>query len=167
MKLKDYPGTSSGLTGSVVEALESGPQSANGCGITESSQPILKMHTENLDDFEQKLLKFTSALQEMCGAALSVTDNEEDITTLCDKVSNILIGMKEYIKQSEASLADDIENHIKKQYEQGVFIGYATVTDDYIIELPPEVIKILGWKEGDTLQWTDLNDGSYKLTKVV
>lgn len=35
------------------------------------------------------------------------------------------------------------------------------------IELPDELISSLGWKEGDTVIWTDNHDGSWSLTKAV
>lgn len=38
-------------------------------------------------------------------------------------------------------------------------------TGDAILEFPPEMIKITGWKEGDILTWNDLKNGSYSLTK--
>lgn len=34
------------------------------------------------------------------------------------------------------------------------------------IEFPEEVLKEAGWKEGDTLKWTDLGDGSWSLKKL-
>ena len=36
--------------------------------------------------------------------------------------------------------------------------------DDLILPLPSSVIKDLGWKIGDTVIWTDNNDGSFSLT---
>jgi bifunctional DNA-binding transcriptional regulator/antitoxin component of YhaV-PrlF toxin-antitoxin module len=38
-------------------------------------------------------------------------------------------------------------------------------TDEHYIEFPPEVLEGTGWKEGDTLVWTDNKDGSWTLTK--
>lgn len=40
-----------------------------------------------------------------------------------------------------------------------------TVDDDGILTFPPEMLEILGWKEGDVLQWIDNNDGSFQLKK--
>jgi len=34
------------------------------------------------------------------------------------------------------------------------------------IEFPEEVLKDAGWKEGDTLKWTDRGDGSWSLSKI-
>lgn len=38
-------------------------------------------------------------------------------------------------------------------------------TGDAILTFPPEMLKQIGWKEGDTLNWSDNGDGSYTLTK--
>jgi hypothetical protein len=37
---------------------------------------------------------------------------------------------------------------------------------DAIITFPPDLLEQAGWKEGDTLQWIDLNNGSWQLKKV-
>jgi hypothetical protein len=34
------------------------------------------------------------------------------------------------------------------------------------IEFPEDVLKDAGWKEGDTLKWTDRGDGSWSLSKI-
>jgi hypothetical protein len=38
-------------------------------------------------------------------------------------------------------------------------------TGDGILEFPPELLETTGWKEGDTLSWTDLGNGTWSLTK--
>jgi hypothetical protein len=40
------------------------------------------------------------------------------------------------------------------------------VTGELILTLPPELIKIQNWKEGDELEWIDNGDGSWFLSKV-
>ena len=37
--------------------------------------------------------------------------------------------------------------------------------DDYVVELPDDLIKETGWKIGDTLKWIDNQGGSWTLTK--
>ena len=39
------------------------------------------------------------------------------------------------------------------------------VDDDYKITFPEDLLEQTGWKEGDTLQWIDQGDGSFKLIK--
>ena len=38
--------------------------------------------------------------------------------------------------------------------------------DDYFINLPDDLLEQAGWKEGDTLEWIDRDDGSIVLQKV-
>lgn len=38
--------------------------------------------------------------------------------------------------------------------------------DEVILPLPQDLIDLQGWKEGDTLEWIDNNDGSWSLQKV-
>jgi len=40
-----------------------------------------------------------------------------------------------------------------------------TIDNDGILTFPDEVLKEIGWKEGDVLQWIDNQDGSWTLTK--
>ena len=39
------------------------------------------------------------------------------------------------------------------------------VDEDGVITFPDEMIKELGWKEGDVLEWIDNKDGSFSLVK--
>jgi len=39
-------------------------------------------------------------------------------------------------------------------------------TGDGIITFPPDLLETAGWKEGDTLKWIDLNNGSWQLEKI-
>jgi hypothetical protein len=37
---------------------------------------------------------------------------------------------------------------------------------DLIFPLPPEVLALQRWTEGDTLEWIDNDDGSWSIQKV-
>lgn len=39
------------------------------------------------------------------------------------------------------------------------------VSGDAILQFPPDLLETAGWKEGDTLIWKDLGDGSWSLEK--
>jgi hypothetical protein len=39
-------------------------------------------------------------------------------------------------------------------------------TGDILLPLPPDVLTMRGWNEGDTLEWSDNGDGSWSLSKV-
>ena len=38
-------------------------------------------------------------------------------------------------------------------------------TGDAILEFPEDLLATAGWQEGDILNWTDLGNGSWSLTK--
>lgn len=38
-------------------------------------------------------------------------------------------------------------------------------TGDYFIEFPPALLAKLGWRENDTLIWTDQGDGTFSIKK--
>lgn len=38
---------------------------------------------------------------------------------------------------------------------------------DLFIQFPPDMMKEVGWEEGDTLNWEDNHDGTFVLTKKV
>ena len=40
-----------------------------------------------------------------------------------------------------------------------------TIDDDGILNLPDDLMKEMGWKEGDELVWEDQGDGSFTLKK--
>lgn len=40
------------------------------------------------------------------------------------------------------------------------------VDENGVLTLPDEVWQTLGWKEGDTLEWIDQEDGSFHLVKT-
>lgn len=39
------------------------------------------------------------------------------------------------------------------------------VDDDGVLTFPEEILKNLGWKEGDVLEWIDNQNGSFTLRK--
>lgn len=40
------------------------------------------------------------------------------------------------------------------------------LTGDTILEFPLDLMETAGWKEGDTLKWIDLGNGSWQLKKI-
>ena len=37
--------------------------------------------------------------------------------------------------------------------------------EDLILPLPPDLLEEVGWKTGDTIEWTDNKDGSWSMKK--
>ena len=40
-------------------------------------------------------------------------------------------------------------------------------TGDAILKFPEDLLEAAGWQEGDVLNWTDLEDGSWELKKII
>ncbi len=38
-------------------------------------------------------------------------------------------------------------------------------TGECVLTFPPDLLEAAEWQEGDVLEWTDLNDGSWQLKK--
>ena len=38
-------------------------------------------------------------------------------------------------------------------------------TGDAILKFPDDLLETAGWEEGDTLDWTDLGNGTWQLSK--
>ena len=41
-----------------------------------------------------------------------------------------------------------------------------TIDDDGVLTIPDDMLKELGWNEGDMLEWIDNKDGTLSLVKV-
>jgi hypothetical protein len=39
-------------------------------------------------------------------------------------------------------------------------------TGDLILPLPQELLDLQGWTEGDDLEWTDIGNGAWSITKA-
>jgi WYL_2, Sm-like SH3 beta-barrel fold len=64
------------------------------------------------------------------------------------KTMNV-ISIKEYVEPKRWTLTVDEDPE----------------TGDAVLTFPPELLETAGWKEGDTLIWSDRGDGSWQLTK--
>ena len=42
----------------------------------------------------------------------------------------------------------------------------STDGDDLVFDIPDEMLKKLGWVEGDTVEWIENDDGSFVIKKV-
>jgi hypothetical protein len=52
---------------------------------------------------------------------------------------------------------------IKKTWE--VTVEQDPETGELLLPLPPELLELQGWKDGDDLEWVDSGDGSWILQK--
>jgi hypothetical protein len=74
---------------------------------------------------------------------------DEELDEMCDAAE-----LEQDLKNAEGFLKKD---KVKK--------WIIPVDDDYNITFPEDLLEQTGWKEGDTLQWIDQGDGSFKMIK--
>jgi hypothetical protein len=122
--------------------------------------------TEDLNDYEQKLLKFTGSIRSGFDALLRLLDNAEIDPDDNDKLMNLAIGFSQYVDTMTEDLCEDLENHIKKGLSPAKFTFSTVIGKDYTITFPPDAIRHLGWKEGDLLTWRLNADKSVSITRI-
>jgi hypothetical protein len=121
------------------------------------------------DDLEQRFLRFTIAVKDMAESACVAVDQETVPATTIDAVQNILTGLIEYVKVCEDEIAEAMEGKIRHDYKSQGYRQtnfYTEINDDWTIDLPGIVVSGLGWKSGDLLTWTVLNDKEFMVRKV-
>jgi hypothetical protein len=118
-----------------------------------------------LNDFEQDLLQFTGAVNSMLERSLDVVDQAEIKSADSDRLSNLLIGLKEYVSCSENDLCERLEEFIRQGYATGMR-GTVEIDENGAIQLPKYVVKLLGWKPGDVLSWENNSNGSVSVRSL-
>jgi hypothetical protein len=68
-----------------------------------------------------------------------------------------------YVKSADGLWVHPVLNSSTKKDKVKKWI--LPVDDDYNITFPEDLLEQTGWKEGDTLQWIDQGDGSFKIIK--
>jgi hypothetical protein len=89
--------------------------------------------------------------------ALQYTDEELD--AMCSVAEEEELISKGYFKEDGfwKKSKDKVVKWILPVEEDG---------DDCVITFPEDLLEQTGWKEGDTLQWIDQGDGSFKMIKT-
>ncbi len=122
--------------------------------------------TQDLDDFEQKLLKVTGSIQSGLEALLRLLDNAKIDPDDNDKLMNLTIGLSQYVDTMTDDLCEDLENHIKTEFSPAKLTFCTVIGKDHTITFPPDVIRHLGWGEGDLLTWRMNADKSVSVTRI-
>ena len=89
-----------------------------------------------------------------------LTCDKDDISPECKKSwSDFWEEPNQYTEEdlNEMCAAAETKDKVKK--------WIIPVDDDYNITFPEDLLEQTGWKEGDTLQWIDQGDGSFKMIK--
>ena len=92
---------------------------------------------------------------------------DEELDSMCDKAEAEekarTLTRQEAIDAGWEMTDDGI--WMSPQKEDKVKKWILPVDDDYNITFPEDLLEQTGWKEGDTLQWIDQGDGSFKMIK--
>jgi hypothetical protein len=108
------------------------------------------------DDLEQRFLRFTGAIKEFVESILVAVDEDKVSADVVDNVSNLAVGLKQYVVTCENEIANAMESKIVHDYGANPLqqtTGTLIIGDDYTVQLPRYIIKMLGWGAGDSLQW--------------
>jgi hypothetical protein len=83
---------------------------------------------------------------------------DEELDAMCSVAEEEELISKGYFKEggSWKKPKDKVVKWILPVEEDG---------DDCVITFPEDLLEQTGWKEGDTLQWIDQGDGSFKMIK--
>ena len=108
-------------------------------------QDNLNVYTKSADQARQllNLLNGVKTLDLNLEDLVSLQYTDEELNAMCDKAASDQLFPKK----------DKVTKWI------------IPVDDDYNITFPEDLLEQTGWKEGDTLQWIDQGDGSFKMIK--
>ncbi len=108
------------------------------------------------DELEQRFLRFTTTVKEMVDSIMLSVDDDRVSAEIADNVSNLAVGLKQYVITCEDEIASAMESKIAHDYSKNPFqqtTGVLVIDENYTVRLPQYVIDLLGWKPGDNLQW--------------
>lgn len=117
------------------------------------------------NDLEQRFLRFTTTAKELAESISVAVDDGRVPADIVDSVSNIAIGLKQYVATCEDEIASAMEDRIGHDYKTGALQqtrGVLEIADDYTIQLP----DLLRWVPGDTLEWEVTGDGTAVVRKL-
>ena len=125
------------------------------------------MHSWN--ELEQRFLRLTNTVREFTDSIILAVDDEEVPSHTVDNVSNLAVGLKQYVITCEDEIASAIGSKIAHDYGANPLqqtTGTLIIGDDYTVQLPRYVIELLGWGAGDSLHWEIKDDNTAVIRKL-
>lgn len=125
------------------------------------------MHPWN--ELEQRFLRFTNTVREFTDSIILAVDDEEVPSHTVDNVSNLAVGLKQYVITCEDEIASAIGSKIAHDYGANSLqqtTGTLIIGDDYTVQLPRYIIGLLGWEAGDSLHWEIKDDNTAVIRKL-
>lgn len=121
------------------------------------------------DKLEQRFLRFTTTVKELIDAISVTVDDGRVPAEVVDNVSNLTLGLKQYVVTCEDEIASAMESEIARGYGANSLqqtTGTLVIGDDYTVQLPRYIIDLLGWGAGDSLQWEIKDDKTVIIRKL-
>ena len=121
------------------------------------------------DELEQRFLRFTTTVKEFIETIAVAVDDDLVPAKVVDNVSNLTVGLKQYVVTCEDEIASAMESKIAHDYGANPLqqtTGTLIIGDDYTVQLPRYVIDLLGWGAGDSLQWEIKDDKTAIIRKL-
>lgn len=113
--------------------------------------------------------------------ALSIVAGEEYDTRVSvplDLDDDLVFSMMKMAHERDITFNELVEDLLQQAIEERrlseelamptswtVTLDEDPATGDLILPLPEDLLKMQGWKEGDTLDWNDNNDGTWSISK--
>lgn len=121
------------------------------------------------DKLEQRFLRFTTTVKELIDTISVTVDDGRVPADVVDNVSNLTVGLKQYVVTCEEEIASAMESKISHDYGANSLqqtTGTLVIGDDYTVQLPRYIIDLLGWGAGDSLQWEIKDDKTAIIRKL-
>lgn len=117
------------------------------------------------DELEQRFLRFTTTVKELIESVMVAVDDDKVPAEVVDNVSNLAVGLKQYVVTCEEEIANAISHDYGSNPLQQT-TGILVIGDDYTVQLPRYILDLLGWGAGDTLKWEIRDETTTIITKV-
>ena len=121
------------------------------------------------DELEQRFLRFTTTVKEFIETIAVAVDDDLVPAKVVDNVSNLTVGLKQYVITCEDEIASAIGSKIAHDYGANPLqqtTGTLIIGDDYTVQLPRYIIGLLGWEAGDSLHWEIKDDNTAVIRKL-
>jgi hypothetical protein len=90
-----------------------------------------------------------------------LTCDKDDLSPECQNSWSDFWEDYQYTDEELNAMCDAVTSEKKDKVNRWII----PVDDDYNITFPEDLLEQTGWKAGDTLEWHDQGDGSFKLIK--
>lgn len=107
-------------------------------------------------------------LADRCFGLLELLSGHRPVNLSDDWKIDDVLKEKEYYEPSMPPWGhSDLEYMVHNTVNKWVLpVEIDAASGEYYLQLPDDLLNSLGWKEGDTLEYSDNKDGSFRVKKV-